>query len=243
MIVVIPIVGLGKRFIEAGYEKPKPLILVKDKLIIEHAIESLDIDAKFIFIIRESAYSEDLKNKLFSLKPNSKILEVNYLTDGSASSILLAKDLIDNDEELITTNCDQITNWQSKKFLNFCRINQLDGCVATYPFKDIQLNKKSPYSFIKADSNKFAVQMEEKLAISNLALCGIHYWQHGKYFVSSAEEMIKNNDRVNNEFYVSKTFNYLIKENKKISYFALEEKQFISLGTPEDVEKYKNENI
>ena len=40
MNIVIPMVGLGKRFSDAGFKKPKPLIDVKGKSIIEHSVES-----------------------------------------------------------------------------------------------------------------------------------------------------------------------------------------------------------
>lgn len=247
MNIVIPIVGLGKRFIDAGYEVPKPLILINNKPIIQYAIESLDIDGNYIFVIRKNIFSGDLKNLLHKLKPSCNIIEIDYLTEGSTNSILLAENFINNNNELLTTNCDQITNWNSKEFINFCKNKKIDGCVGTYKFEDIELNKKSPYSFILTDENKKAIKLEEKFAISSNALCGIHYWKKGKDFVYSAKEMIKNNDRVNNEFYVSKTYNYLIKYDKIITYYELKDNTFTSLGTPEDVQKYilwlKNENF
>ena len=114
----------------------------------------------------------------------------------------------------------------------------------TYPYDGILLNQKSPYSFILNDEKGNGIRLEEKFAISELALCGIHYWKNGKDYVQSAEEMIKNNDRTNNEFYVAKTYNYMIKKGKKIKSFALKKGEFFSLGTPEDVKKFngiKNE--
>jgi dTDP-glucose pyrophosphorylase len=166
------------------------------------------------------------------------------MTDGSVSSILLAKEHINNDEELITTNCDQRTDWDAKKFIDFCNSSNSDGIVVTYPYDGILLNEKSPYSFIDVNSNGIATRLEEKFAISEHALCGIHYWKKGKYFVSSAEDMIKNNDRTNNEFYVAKTYNYMIKQGKNIKHYPIKKSEFYSLGTPEDVKKYngiKNE--
>lgn len=243
MNIVFPMVGLGKRFADAGYLQPKPLIIVKNKTLIEHAIESFQIDGNYIFILRISEFSESLKKILKKIKPKSKIIEVDFLTKGSVSSILLSKELINNDEELITTNCDQRTDWDYKKFLKKCREPKIDGCVATYPYSDIITNQISPYSFIKVDNNKIGLELQEKFSISNLALCGIHYWKSGKFFVSSAEQMIKNNDTVNNEFYVSKTYNYLIKEGKKITYHPLKKQEFTCLGTPQDLERFKNENL
>ena len=244
MNIVIPMVGLGKRFSDAGFKKPKPLIDVRGKAIIEHAVESFGIDANYIFIIRTSDFSEELKFILKTVKPNCKIVEVDYITDGSVSSVLLAKEFINNDEELITTNCDQRTDWNPQQFLDFCKISESDGVVVTYPYDGILLGEKSPYSFIELDSSGKAKRMEEKFAISEHALCGVHYWKKGKDFVNSAEDMIKNNDRTNNEFYVAKTYNYMIKQGKTIKHFPIKKGEFYSLGTPEDVKKYngmKNE--
>jgi hypothetical protein len=62
-------------------------------------------------------------------------------------------------------------------------------------------------------------------------------------FVSSAEEMISEEDRTNNEFYVAPTYNYLIKSGKKILPFFYN--LHFPIGTPEDLEVYleKNGNI
>lgn len=237
-------VGLGKRFADAGFSLPKPLISVRGKAIVQHSIESLGLQGKYIFIIRKSEYSEQIKFLLKSLKPECEIIEIDYLTEGSVNSILLAKDFIDNDDELVTTNCDQRTDWDHEDFLNFCRKSNSDGVVVTYPYDNIVVNQKSPYSFISLNSDLTASRLEEKFAISNLALCGIHYWKKGKHFIESAEEMIRNNDRINNEFYVAKTYNYLIKNKKIIKHYPIKKGGFFSLGTPEDVKIYngiKNE--
>jgi NDP-sugar pyrophosphorylase family protein len=242
--IVIPMVGVGKRFLDSGFRLPKPLIQVREKAIVQHAIESLDVDGNYIFIVRTSEFSEELKFLLKSIKPDCHIIEIDYLTDGSVSSILLAEKFINNDEELITTNCDQRTDWSGTSFLDFCRNSNADGVVVTYPYDGIILNEKSPYSFIQVDESGNALRLEEKFAISNNALCGIHYWAKGKDFISSAQEMIKNNDRTNNEFYVAKTYNYLIKSKKTIKHYPIKKSDFFSLGTPEDVKKFngiKNE--
>ena len=82
------------------------------------------------------------------------------------------------------------------------------------------------------------VEVKEKIVISNLATNGLHYWKHGKYFVKSAEEMIAQNDRYNGEFYVAPTYNYLIKDGKKVLpyFFNLH----FPIGVPEDLEKYQS---
>jgi choline kinase len=81
MNIVIPMVGLGKRFADAGFKRPKPLIDVRGKAIVEHAIESFGINGNYIFIIRTSDFSEELKFilKTINFISNSKFVTRNYI--------------------------------------------------------------------------------------------------------------------------------------------------------------------
>jgi NDP-sugar pyrophosphorylase family protein len=51
--IVIPMAGLGTRFQKIGIDKPKPLIVVNGKTLIEHSIDSFNVKGKFIFITRD----------------------------------------------------------------------------------------------------------------------------------------------------------------------------------------------
>ena len=53
MNVLIPMAGAGKRFFDAGYIFPKPLIEVDNKPMIQWVIESLNLRANYIFIIQK----------------------------------------------------------------------------------------------------------------------------------------------------------------------------------------------
>ena len=56
--IVIPMAGLGTRFQKIGIDKPKPLIVVNGKTLIEHSIDSFNVKGKFIFITRDFDDSE-----------------------------------------------------------------------------------------------------------------------------------------------------------------------------------------
>jgi UDP-N-acetylglucosamine diphosphorylase / glucose-1-phosphate thymidylyltransferase / UDP-N-acetylgalactosamine diphosphorylase / glucosamine-1-phosphate N-acetyltransferase / galactosamine-1-phosphate N-acetyltransferase len=250
MNIVIPMGGLGNR-VKGKFGVPKPLVALQGKTIIEHCLESFGIEGQYIFIVRKFAEFEGLAEQhyqrlidiLKKLKPDCRIVTIPTLTDGPVSSVLAAKEHIDNDNELIVTNCDQKTFWNPWDFIKFTKDNQYDGCVTTYSYPNIILDQPSPYSFVQVDENRIAIKFEEKLAISLLAMNGIHYWKHGSDFVSSAELVIKNNDRVNNEFYVSRTYNYLIKQNKKIGVFKMVSGSFAALGSVNEIEEFlRNEN-
>lgn len=225
--------GRGSRFSKEGYSLPKPLIEFNGKTMIENVLENLNLDANYIFIVHQDHIEKfGIDEILKKIKPNSKIISVNEVTEGAACTALLAEKYID-DKTLMIINCDQmIHDFSFQHIIEFLEYTKSDGLLGTY------LSTSPKNSFLKVDENGIVTQVEEKVVISDIALIGLHIWKNGKDFVISAKEMIKNNDTYNGEFYISKTFNYLIKKGKKILpyFFNL----YHSIGTPTDLKKYLN---
>ena len=69
MKIIIPMSGVGQRFQDAGYQLPKPLILVDDKPIIQHVVEMFSIEDEFVFIISGSAILFDKDSVNISTQP------------------------------------------------------------------------------------------------------------------------------------------------------------------------------
>lgn len=233
--IVIPMAGEGSRFTSAGYTFPKPLIEIWQKPMIQLVIESLGLKGNFIFLVRKEHLEKyNLKNFLNILAPNCKIVEVDKLTDGAACTVLLAKNLINNEKPLIISNSDQFIEWDSSKSMYNFISKKVDGGILT--FKAIH----PKWSYAKVDDKDNVIEVAEKKVISNNATVGVYYWKHGKNFVKFANRMIEKNIRVNNEFYVCPVFNEAIKENKIIK--TQEVKSMWGLGTPEDL-KFFIENF
>ena len=231
MKILIPIAGRGKRFEDAGYSFPKPLIDVNGKTMIQIIIENLNFNAEHILICQKEHYEKyALKEILELVTPNCKIIQVSEMTEGAACTALLAKELINNDEELIIANGDQWINWNNQHFLTFLRDNNADGGIVTF------YSTHPKWSFIKLDDEGKVTVVAEKKPISNIATVGIYYFKKGKYFVESAEQMIKKNIRTNNEFYIAPVYNEMIQSNKKILHYPIAEMK--GLGTPEDLTKF-----
>jgi len=234
MQIIISMAGLGSRFYERGFITPKHLIKIDNKTLIELAVETLNIEGDYVFIIRKTENNEENDNLKTLLKriKTCKIIEIDYVTEGPASSCYLTKDILNYDDELIISNCDQILEWSSEKFLSKTRKNNLDCSVLTYTSD----NPKN--SFIKCDENNIAIEIAEKNPISNNALVGVHYFKKAKYFLESYEEIYKNNIRTNNEFYVSNVCNNLIKKFKVGNVVLEDNEKYHSTGTPDCYFKY-----
>ena len=237
MNILFPIAGHGTRFKQQGFLDLKPFVKIKDKYIIEYALTSLKIKGNYYIITRllEQQYINilnDISNK-YNIKLN--IIDVGRDTSGQAETCFLITDQIDLNCPLIITNCDQYTPWNEHKFLNFIKSNNYDGVVSTYKHHDIIINQPGKYSYIKLNENNIATELKEKFAISEHALNGIFYWKTGSLFKSSAQKLL-NDTSILGERYVSLTYNYLIKENYKITNYLMEDDEFVSLGSPEEVE-------
>jgi dTDP-glucose pyrophosphorylase len=231
--VLIPLGGAGKRFADAGYEKPKPFIDVNGEYMIRAVIKNLYHEsAHFIFIVNEEMFPVgDFEKSISDMNIDYDILSVSKLTEGPASTVLVGKDLIDNNDPLIVINCDQIIlDFDLETLLSFADVTGCDGLLGCF------LSSSKKNSYVKLDPNGEVCDVKEKIVISNIATNGLHFWSSGSDFVSSSIEMIQSNDRYNNEFYVAPTYNYLIKRGKKILPFFYN--LHFPIGTPDDLESY-----
>jgi hypothetical protein len=166
-----------------------------------------------------------------TIKPGSKFIAIDYVTQGPASSALLFKDQINNSDELVIANCDQIMEWTSSRFLDYVR--HYDGAVVTY-HADTDKN-----SYARVNKEGLVQEIREKQVISNISLNGIHYWQQGQYFVSSAEAMIQANDRApNGEFYIGPSYNYMVKAEKTVGIYHIPNQFHHPVGVPDDLDKF-----
>jgi len=235
--IVIPMAGLGSRFASVGYDKAKPFIDVAGKPMIIRVLESLRYSkAKYILVVREE-HLKDEPEIINTIKNNFNVsfVSVSELTDGTARTVMLAKEYINNDEPLMIANSDQILDINISDFINSSIEKKLDGSIITF----IDSNKDPKWSFAKIDKSGLVEEVREKEAISEYATVGVYYYGKGRYFVDAATDMFLANDKVNNEFYTCPTYNYLINNNQRVEIYNIDASKMHGLGTPEDLEMYK----
>jgi beta-phosphoglucomutase-like phosphatase (HAD superfamily)/dTDP-glucose pyrophosphorylase len=230
--ILIPMAGHGSRFKDAGFTFPKPLIEIKNKPMIQLVLESINIEANYIFIIqKEHQKKHNIKSLLNTLKPGCTIIETNKVTQGAACTALLAKNLINNQNPLIISNSDQYIEWDSGKVMYDFTNRKLDGGILVFE----AYHPKWSYAKLNQKTN-LVEEVAEKKVISKHATVGIYYWKKGSDFVECAKNMIRKNIRVNGEFYICPVYNEAIKKDKKISISKVE--KMYGLGTPEDLNAF-----
>jgi len=229
--ILIPMAGEGSRFKLAGYKKPKPLIDINNKSMIQTVVDNLNYSANYIFIVKEDDNAEyDIKSHIDSFCDNAIVISQNGRLDGATKSALLAKKIINTEVPLLIANSDQYIIWNSNKTINNFIRSGVDGGILTF-----KSNEKK-WSFVKKNKNDFVSAVAEKNAISDEATCGIYYWKHGSDFVKYAEQMINKEIKTNNEYYICPVYNEAIQDEKIIVSEMVYE--MWGLGTPEDLSKF-----
>lgn len=232
----MPLAGKDKSFEERGL--CKPLVNVAGKPAIQWIAESRPFDyrkATFI-LLKEHQLKHRIDERLkeiIGVGENLDVIWVDKPTEGAPHSVLLAKDLIDNDEELIIDLPDQYLDLPG--FMEFIKENKsYDGIIAS--FKSSYWNRG--YMVIDENGHVKRVSEKDKVPISNDSTACVSYFKKGRDFVWAAEEMIKKNKRAaNGAFLISLAYNELIDAGKKIGSFPCE---FIStLGTLEGINAFE----
>ena len=247
--VVIPMAGTGSRFTKYGFKVNKYLLPINKTLssMIEQAILSLNISVEsvYIFILRKqddtNAVTQILTEICTKNNLNFKIVMIDNMTEGPACTVYEAFEHLNMDDELIVSNSDQVLDWDFTKFINTSR--NYDGSVLTYkPDYEIVINSIDKHSFIRFDNTGKIDKFAEKIALSDKALVGVHYFKKAKNFIEGYNKMVKDNLRApNGEFYLSLVYQSLLEQNYSIGYDDIKG-TFYPVGEPNDYFNYLYNN-
>lgn len=245
--------GRGSRFLDAAdqnleYAKPKPLINIKGKPMVQWAIESLtnagfDIPAsKMVFICRKDHEDEHQISKslrdIFGQEIN--VLFVEQITRGAAETVLIAKEFLNTDEDVIVSDSDHYFDATSLHETIKSKTEDVAGIIPVFKPPD----SDPKWSFTLFDENKIAIAVGEKdaelAAKGAWANIGGYYFSKGKIYIDEAEDMINSGDMYGaeekKEFYIAPIYDRMIKKGRKV--MAAQTDTVWGLGTPKDVEYF-----
>lgn len=234
--VVIPAAGQGSRFASVGYANPKPFIDVAGLPMIQRVLNNMPgAGASQPTVILRKEHVAALPGAVDDLIARGvRIVSIDALTEGTACTVLLAREHYDGDQPLLIANSDQLVDVDLNAFVADCFNRRLDGSILV--FRDDDRDPK--WSFALTDAGGLVTQVAEKKPISDLATVGIYLFSRGRDFVTAAADMIANNDRVNGEFYTCPVYNYMIRLGGRIGVYEIPRTAMHGIGTPEDLNIY-----
>jgi beta-phosphoglucomutase-like phosphatase (HAD superfamily)/CTP:phosphocholine cytidylyltransferase-like protein len=236
MNIIIPLCGIGKRFYDAGYEFPKPLIDVMDKKMIARVLDSIDLSLDdSIFII----YHTSLEEYGFSIYmktqyPQIKLIPIYKRTDGAAETILygiryIMQHHLSSKLQTLLIDCDTIYHVPILEKLRGISTS------ATICFEDMESNPI--YSYVRVEDGRI-VEIKEKEKISTYANTGAYFFQNINELQFHCEAVIQKDLRYRNEYYISCVIQHMIDIGISFNAITINRSHYSSLGTPTELKQY-----
>jgi NDP-sugar pyrophosphorylase family protein len=242
MKIIIPMSGIGKRFLEAGYTLPKPLIDVDGVPMIYHVIDLFPGETNIHFICNETHLAETNMRLILESKVPSALIH-SVPTDnrqGPVHAVAQIFDTIEDDGEVIVSYCDFGTQWSYTTFLEEMRSSGADGGIAAYTGFHPHMLHGDNYAFMKQE-DKWVTDIQEKASftkdkMSEFASNGIYYFRTGALLKKYFSLLMEKKMTVNNEYYVSLVYKLLLEDRLRVRVFEIQ--KMLQWGTPRDLEEY-----
>lgn len=243
MANLIPMAGLGSRFSKGGYALPKPLIPVSGLPMVVRAIRSMPRSDKWIFVVRKEHVDEfQIDNIIKREVPGAIIIPIDYVTEGQACSCMLAEGNLDPEEELFIAACDTASVIDAKRYGALRRDPSVDAIIWTLTRRERL--RKSPQSFgwyRLADDGLTIEDVSVKVPVSDNpyedhAVVASFWFRRAGDFIDAVNLMIKEDYRINSEFYVDAVPLFLKRLGKRSVIFDVD--LFVGWGTPAELSDY-----
>lgn len=244
MANIIPMAGTGSRFASEGYLLPKLLIQVSGKPMISRVIEALPKSDKNIFIVRkEHVEKYKLDSLIKSHIENAIIIQVEKTTEGQASTCMLAMPYLKKDEPIFIAACDNSFLYNKKKYDELVKRKDIDAIVWTFTKNKLLLENPKAWGWAVLEKDKKMIKdMSIKVSVSknpfnDHAVVATFYFKKAMDFKKAYKLMVKENFRINNEFYVDAMPIFYKKLGKKSVIFDVD--LYVSWGKPSDLYEYQ----
>ena len=237
MIVIITMAGLGSRFRKAGYSCPKYMIEAKGKTLFEWSMDSLigynQYVSKYIFVVRKEDDSEKFIRSHMAKYgiSNIEIVGIDHMTDGQATTCMIAIPHCDPEEDIMVYNIDTYVEPYGMKYEDISG----DGHIPCFHADG------DHWSFARLDSDGNVVEVREKERISDNCTLGAYYFKSAGLYQKLYEEYYADDSRMEkNEKYIAPLYNFMIEKGMRVTISIVDSGKIHVLGTPEELDVFLN---
>jgi dTDP-glucose pyrophosphorylase len=241
IVNIMPMAGLGKRFLESIFYLPKPLIQIKDKPMFIQAAKSMPKSNLNIFICNKKLVKQykiyKILSKEFSKK--FKLISVKKTTKGQTNTCLLAKKFLKKNDKIFIHSCDSLIKFKSNNLRS--NLDQYEGLIFTTKPNKTHIQNIKSYGWVNLRNNKIHKIACKKKASSfpkkDFVIIGTFAFQNKSTFLKLTNDLIKSKQKINNEYYLDMVFKLAVEKKYKIKNIKV--KSYYSWGTPEELINWK----
>jgi NDP-sugar pyrophosphorylase family protein len=235
--------GRGQRFVDQGYDKPKPLIDVGGRPMIAQAMACLPRPTQRVLVaLSDHAKDEKFRAEVKALEAPTRIVELTKVTEGQACSALLGVDGLDLDAPVLFAPCDTGYVYDVDKWLALEKANDCDLILFTAKNHLPALWRPQMYGWLSTTADglidKVAVkkQVEGVPPAEQEVVTGTFWFKSARLYEDETNAMIAANDRVNNEFYIDTIARRMVERGARVRAFTVD--KYMPWGTPEELKTF-----
>ena len=226
--VVIPMAGYGVRLRPHTWSRPKQLIRIADKMVLDHVLDTMATlphpdQTEFIFIV--GYLGDKIEDYMRTHYPNLKVRSVEQVEmQGQSHAISLARDYLNG--PLLVLFPDTLIN------TNFSFISsETAGAVAWV--KAVPDPRRFGVANLDDDGWVNHLIEKPKDVDNNLALVGCYFFQDAQALLHAIDEQMERNIQLKNEFYLADAINVMLEHGLKMRIEHVD--TWLDAGTPDDV--------
>ncbi|GAN87839.1 capsular biosynthesis protein [Komagataeibacter intermedius] len=232
-MIIFPMVGMSRRFREAGYDRPKYMLPLGNHTCFDYSVMGFLKAGRqdtFTFIMRKEFDTPDfVRQRLAALGvTNARLVILDEMTAGQAETVERGLDGVTDAGPTGMTifNIDTFR----PGFTFPPKAAQGDGYLETF------VGEGDNWSFVESDGSdqNRVIRTTEKEPISHFCCTGLYQFATISDFRWALDEERKNPSK--NELYVAPIYNHLIKIGKDIRYTVIPKENVIFCGVPAEYE-------
>ena len=241
--LLLPMAGLGSRFVKEGYKIQKPLIPVSGLPMAVQAKNDLPKTDLQRYILRKDLQGlSELINTLTKYSENPSFEILDSVTDGQATTCTEGAIGLDIENPITIAACDNGMIYDASRFNDFMLDEGVD--VIVWGAKSYPGAIRSPEMYGWIDMNKETRKIHSisvKAPLENPEddpiVVGTFTFKRLGDFLDSVERMKAREAKVNEEYYVDMAINDAIALGKNCKFFEVE--HYICWGTPNDLRTFE----